>query len=80
MINKIKKQLQKIEPDELYSIPDIVQMKVIISTSDGSSGRFLRRLIVKGVIKSFPIGTGSRPRHYVKGSELIKYLKATYKI
>lgn len=83
MIDKVKKAIKKIKPDELYSPEDIHKFGVVVNTKLEPSVFTIYRLIGNGKDGKLPsvnIGTGSKSRHFVKGADLIKYLKETYQL
>ena len=80
MIDKIKKAIAAIKGDKLYSTDEINEMGVIVNTKLEPSSFTLYRLIKNGKLPAVDIGTGSSARHFVKGSDLKKYLQETYKL
>lgn len=80
MIEKIKKALKKIDNDKMYDTDAIQKMAIVLDTSLKPSRFTLYRMIRNGKISSVDMGTGKQARHFVKGSELKRYIKTTYKI
>lgn len=80
MIEKIQKAIKSLKDDKLYSTEEIIELGVIVNTKLQPSMFTVYRLIKNGKLKAVDIGTGGASRHFVKGSDLKEYLKATYKI
>lgn len=80
MIEKVKAAYAKIKDGTLYSTDDINDMGVIVNTKLQPSPFTVYRLIKNGKLPAVDIGTGSSARHFVKGADLKKYLKETYKL
>ena len=80
MIEQVKKALKKIQDDKLYSPEDIFEMGVIMNTKLVPSVFSVYRLIKSKKLQAVNIGTGTKSRHFVKGSDLKQYLKSTYQL
>jgi hypothetical protein len=76
----LKKALKKLEDGKLYSTEDIFKMGVIVNTKLEPSMFTLYRLIKNGKLSAVDVGAGQHSRHFVKGEELKRYLKETYKL
>ena len=80
MIEDIKKAIKKIKDGTLYSTEDIHKLGVIVNTRLEPSMFTLYRLIKNEKLSAINMGTGKHSRHFVKGEDLKKYLRETYKI
>ena len=74
------KEINAINDDALFDPKKLVKMRVIINTQLKPSVFTLYRLIKSGKLKSTNIGTGKKPRYYVKGKELKKFLIDRYQL
>lgn len=80
MIEKIKRKIKTLKPDELYSPSTITDMGLIVNTKLVPSIFTVHRLIRTGQLPAVDMGAGKHARHFVKGKDLIKFLKETYQI
>ena len=80
MLNKIKRKLNKIEDEKLYSPNEILKMGVIIDTSGKPSVFSIYRLIKRGLIETVNVSTGNLPRYLIKGKNLKNFIKTRYNL
>ncbi len=80
IIEKIKKAMNRLKDDELYSTETIVDLGLIVNTKLQPSMFTVYRLIKSGKLPAVDMGAGKHSRHFIKGKDLKKYLKDTYKI
>lgn len=80
MVDKIKKALGKLKDEKLYSPEDILALGLVVNTKLQPSTFTVLRLIKNGKLPAVNLATGVQPRYFVKGADLKKYIKETYKI
>jgi len=75
MINKIKRKLDKVEADEMYSPEAIKELGLILDSNLKPSRFRVYSLIRNGKLKSVNLGSGSNPKYFVKGKDLKEYVR-----
>lgn len=80
MIDKVKNALKKLKDGKLYSSDDVHKMAVIVNTKLQPSSFTFYRLVESGKLPAVNLGAGAHTRLFVKGEDLKKYLKDTYKL
>lgn len=79
-MQKIRKQINKIKDDELFSPEDVIKMGVVVNTKLVPSVFTLYRLVKRGQLKVINLGSGGSPRYFVKGADLKEFLRERYQI
>lgn len=80
MIDEIKKKLDTIDDNALYSPKQVLDFGVITNTKLEPSVFTFYRLIKRGQLKAVNLGSGGSPRYFVKGKDLRDYIEARYDI
>lgn len=74
------KEIHAINDDALFDPKKVVKMRVVVNTQMKASVFTLYRLIKSGKLKSTNIGTGAKPRYFIKGKDLKAFLIDRYQL
>lgn len=80
MIENIKKQFKKIDPEKYYSTTEIHDMGVILNNSLEPDLDTIYRRIRRKDLVAVNWGTEKMPKYYVLGSDLKSHLDRIYKL
>lgn len=80
MLDKIKRNLKKVDDNELYSPKQIAEMGLILNTEIKSSVFTIYRLIRKGLIKTINVSSGDLPQYKISGKDLRGFIKKRYNL
>lgn len=77
---KIRESLAKIDPKKMYSVPEIVDLGVIVNAKLESFDYKIYRLIRNGELPAVNLGSEKMARWTVEGNDLINYVTKKYQL
>lgn len=80
MLEKIKRKINKVENEKLYTPDDIEKLGVVLDANLNPSKFKVYRLIKRGDLASVNLGKGTNPKYFVRGRDLKRYVRDTWKI
>lgn len=78
MLAKMKRKMNKIDDNKLYSTHEIIELGLIQDTTMKPSVFTLYRLIKRKVLNAVNMSAGQKPKYFVKGKDLREFIANRY--
>lgn len=79
-MDKIKKNIKKIEDTHMYGAPEILALGLIVDTTMRPSRFTLYRFIRSGALRAVNLSAGTSPRYVVSGKDLREFVSKRYNL